>query len=85
MGIDDRQPDEDEQIMFDNSLERIFSLKNKDLEDPLIQSHTLEAFYESFDKKTRASVDIIVTCICGYSLDTIINNSQEISRDDYTT
>ena len=68
--------------MFDNTIERIFSLMSKSKEESIRQSKTLEAFYESFDDKTRASVDIIVKCICGYSLDTIIYHPENISEGD---
>lgn len=69
-------------MMFDSTIERILTLMSNDAQDPTIQSKTLEAFYESFDEKTRASVDIIMTCICGYSLDTIINHPDEITNGD---
>lgn len=52
------------------------------VKEPVRQSKTLEAFYVSFDEKTRASIDIIMTCICGYSLDTIINHPDEISIEE---
>lgn len=67
--------------MFDNTIEAIFTLMSKDDEDPIRQSKTLEAFYNSFDEKTKASIDIIVTCICGYSLNTIINNPENITLE----
>jgi len=68
--------------MFDSTIETIMTLMSNDTQDPIIQSKTLEAFYDSFDQKTRASIDIIITCICGYSLDTIINNPSEIKIGD---
>jgi len=67
---------------IDSTIERILTLMSNDVQDPTIQSKTLEAFYDSFDEKTRASIDIIVTCICGYSLDTIINHPDEITIGD---
>jgi len=68
--------------MFGNTIERIFTLMEKNNHEPIRQSKTLEAFYDSFDEKTKASVDIIVKCICGHSLDIIINNPENILKDD---
>lgn len=64
--------------MNNNTIERIFTLMSNGKEEPIRQSKTLEAFYTSFDDKTKASIDIIMTCICGYSLDTIIYHPDQI-------
>lgn len=53
-------------------------LKNND--ELIRQSKTLEAFYDSFDEKTKASIDIIIKCICGYSLYTIIHKPENITK-----
>ncbi len=65
-------------MIMDNLIEGIFTLMQNDDEDPIKQSETLEAFYETFDEKTKVSIDIIMTTICGYSLNTIINHPDEI-------
>jgi len=65
-----------------NTIETIFNLMSKYNQEPIRQSKTLEAFYHSFDEKTKSAVDIIVKCICGYSLDTIINHPKSILNED---
>ncbi len=54
---------------------------SKDNLESIRQSKSLEAFYDFFDEKTQASIDVIVKCICGHTLDTIINHPENISED----
>jgi len=68
-------------MMCHTTIERIITLMNNGIKEPIRQSKTLEAFYVSFDEKTRASIDIIMTCICGHSLDTIINHPDKTNTE----
>ncbi len=68
--------------MFDNSISTIFTLMSKDCEDPFKQSENLEIWYENAPKLERKIIDRVLINICGYSLDTIINNPEKISMED---
>ena len=68
--------------MFDNTLTTIFTLMSKDCEDPFKQSEALEALYEISTATQKKAIDNAFICICGYSLDTIINNPENISMED---
>ncbi len=67
--------------MFDNSISTIFTLMSKDSEDPFKQSEQLEALYEISTATQKKAIDNAMICICGYSLDTIINSPENISED----
>ena len=68
--------------MFDNTIETIFTLMSKDDEDPLKQSESLESLYEISTDTQKKAIDNALICICGYSLDTIINSPEDISYGD---
>jgi len=68
--------------MFDNTIATIFTLMSKDCEDPFKQSEQLEALYEICTSTQKKAIDNAMICICGYSLDTIINSPETISMED---
>ncbi len=68
--------------MFDNSISTIYTQMSKDSEDPFKQSEQLESLYEIATNTQKKAIDNALICICGYSLDTIINNSENISIED---
>ncbi len=68
--------------MFDNSISTIFTLMSNDNEDPFKQSEQLEALYEIATSSQKKAIDNALICICGYSLDTIINSPEKISMED---
>ncbi len=68
--------------MFDNTITTIFTLMSKDNEDPFKQSEQLEALYEIATATQKKAIDNAIICICGYSLDTIINSPENISMDE---
>ena len=53
-----------------------------DSEDQTKQSEQLEALYEICTDAQKKTIDNVLICICGYSLDTIINNPESISLED---
>ena len=53
-----------------------------DAEDKVKQSDQLEALYEVSTDAQKKIIDNVLICICGYSLDTIINNPESISIDE---
>lgn len=63
-------------------IEGILTLMQKDDEDPIKQSEQLEGLYEISTDTQKKAIDNALICICGYSLDTIINNPQSISIED---
>ena len=63
---------------MDNLIEGIFTLMQKDNEDPIKQSDQLEALYEISTDTQKKAIDNAFISICGYSLDTIINNPEDI-------
>lgn len=65
---------------FDNHIEAIFTLMQKDNEDSIKQSELLEYYYNAMDDKTKKAVDTIMISVCGYALDTIINHPENISE-----
>ena len=67
---------------FDNLIEGISHLMSNDCEDPIKQSESLEAFYEISTDTQKKAIDNAFICICGYSLDTIINSPETISMED---
>ena len=60
-------------------IEDIFSLMQND-DDSLRQSEQLEALYEISTDTQKKAIDNAFICICGYSLDTIINSPENISE-----
>ncbi len=60
----------------------ILSVIQNDTEDPHKQSDQLEALYNIATDTQKKAIDNALICICGYSLDTIINNPEKISMDD---
>ena len=67
---------------FDNIIEGISTLMQNDNEDPIKQSEILEAFYEVSTDAQKKAIDNAFICICGYTLDTIINSPENISMED---
>ena len=67
--------------MFDNTIATIFALMSKDTKDPLEQSEQLEALYEIATNSQKKAIDNALICICGYRLDTIINNPEIIKME----
>ncbi len=65
-------------MIMDNLIEGIFTLMQKDNEDPMKQSDQLEALYEISTDTQKKAIDNAFICLCGYSLDTILNNPEEI-------
>lgn len=65
-------------MIVDNIIEGIHYLINNDDEDPQKQSDQLEAFYEISTDEQKKIIDNVLICICGYSLDTLINNPENI-------
>lgn len=63
---------------FDNIIEGILTLMNNDGEDATKQSDQLESMYNICTSTQKKAIDNALICICGYSLDTIINNPQDI-------
>ena len=59
-------------------IETLFSLMEKDEEDPQKQSEQLEALYEISTDTQKKAINNAFICICGYSLDTIINCPENI-------
>ena len=68
--------------MFDNTISTIFTLMSKDNEDPFKQSEQIESLYEIATNTQKKAIDNALICICGYSLDTILNNPENISIED---
>lgn len=62
----------------DNLIETIFDLMGYDEEDQTKQSEQLEALYEVCTDTQKKAIDNAMICLCGYSLDTIINNPDSI-------
>jgi len=69
-------------LILDSIIEGIFTLMSNDSEDPQKQSDQLEALYEIATDTQKKAIDNAFICICGYSLDTIINNPESISLED---
>ncbi len=67
---------------MDNIIEGILTLMQNDEENPEKQSEILEAFYEVSTDAQKKAIDNAFICICGYSLDTIINHPENISDGD---
>ena len=65
-------------MIYDNLIEGILTLMSNDSEDPQKQSDQLEALYEISTDTQKKAIDNAFICICGYSLDTIINNPEDI-------
>jgi hypothetical protein len=63
----------------DNIIENIFALMQND-DNSLRQAEQLEALYEISTDTQKKAIDNAFICICGYSLDTLINNPQEIQN-----
>lgn len=63
---------------MDNLIEGIFTLIQKDTEDPIKQSERLAALYEISTDVQKKAINNALICICGYSLDTIINSPEGI-------
>ena len=69
-------------MTFDNAIEHILYLMQNDTEDTEKQSDQLEALYEISTDTQKKAINNAFICICGYSLDTIINNPENISDGD---
>lgn len=67
-------------MTFDNTIEHILYLMQKNTEDTEKQSEMLEFFYENAGEKGQKLIDLILTNLCGYSLDTILNSPEDISN-----
>ena len=67
-------------MILDNIIEGIHHLMNNDDEDPIKQSEQLEALYEISTDTQKKAIDNALICICGYSLDTIINNPESVDE-----
>ncbi len=67
-------------MIMDNIIEGILTLMQNDDEDPQKQSESLEALYEISTDTQKKAIDNAFICICGYSLDTIINNPESIRQ-----
>lgn len=67
---------------MDNIIEGISTLMQNDDEDPIKQSDSLEALYEISTDTQKKAIDNAFICICGYTLDTIINSPENISMED---
>ena len=65
-------------MMFDNIIEWVSHLMSIDDEDPTKQSEQLEALYEISTDAQKKAIDNAMICICGYTLDTIINSPESI-------
>ncbi len=65
-------------MIFDNTIEGIFTLMQKDEEDPVKESERLEALYEISTDVQKKAIDNAFICLCGYSLDTILNKPEDI-------
>ena len=59
-------------------IENIFVLMGDDDADPIKQSEKLEALYEISTDTQKKAIDNALICICGYSLDTLINHPEII-------
>ena len=68
--------------MFDNTISTIFTLMSKDSEDPFKQSEQLESLYEIATSTQKKAIDNALICICGYSMDTILNSPESISIEE---
>jgi len=66
--------------MSENLIKRISSLLQKDSDDAPMQSELLEHYYSNATPNEQKIIDTIMTCICGYSLDTIINHPENIKN-----
>jgi len=69
-------------MTFDNIIEHILYLMQNDNDDTEKQSDNLEALYEISTDTQKKAIDNAMICICGYSLDTIINSPENISYGD---
>jgi len=67
---------------FDNIIEGIETLMANDGEDAEKQSEILESLYEIATDTQKKAIDNALICICGYSLDTMINNPESITVED---
>lgn len=59
-------------------MEIISNLMEKDSED---QSEQLEKLYEICTDTQKKAIDNALICLCGYSLDTIINRPEETAQE----
>jgi len=69
-------------MIFDNIISGIQELISNDDEDPQKQSDNLESLYQLSTSTQKKAIDNALICICGYSLDTIINNPENISLEE---
>ena len=58
-------------------IEFILNQMNCDEEDPDKQSTRLEYYYQISDEQTRAVINLILICLCGWSFPTIRKNAPE--------
>ena len=64
-------------MKLDNIIEAISLLIDEDGENQLNQSEIIKATYANAVDSEKKIIDEIMICICGYSLDTIINNPEK--------
>ena len=69
-------------MTFDNTIEHILYLMQKDTDDTEKQSEMLEFFYEEAGEKGQKLIDTVMISLCGYSFDTIINHPDLIPTGD---
>lgn len=67
---------------MDNTIEGILTLMQNDEENLEKQSEILESLYEVSTDTQKKAINNAFICICGYSLDTIINSPEDISDGD---
>jgi len=67
--------------MTESHIEKIFSLMQKDIKNIASQNELLEHYYSvTATPSEQKIIDTILVCICGYSLDTIINHPERIKK-----
>ena len=59
-------------------VERIIELIHLDNEDLAAQSVILKSIYNKASEIERKTIDSVMICLCGYSLDTILNKPEDI-------
>ncbi len=64
--------------MGENHIKIISSLVQKNLEEASMQSELLEHYYSNATPAEQEIINTIMTCVCSYSLDTIINHPENI-------
>ncbi len=65
-----------------NTIDMIYGLMKKNNKDRKKDSHLMEVFYNSFDKKIQNSIDIIMVYLAGYPLISILSHSSDPKIED---